>query len=55
MSVAIGSYTFAAVSIIGHVALIGAAATTVATYATASVKPELFKLGFGRRRDGEHE
>lgn len=54
-SVAIGSYTIAAASIIGHVALIGAATITVATYATASVKPEIFKRGFGRRRDGEHE
>jgi hypothetical protein len=41
-SAAIGSYTFMTASIIGHTALIAAAAITVATWTTASVKPELF-------------
>jgi hypothetical protein len=53
--VAIGSYTVIAASIVGHVVLIGAAAVTVATYTAASVKPDLFKRGSGRRPDGEHE
>jgi hypothetical protein len=41
-SIAIGSYTFMAFSIIGHTILIAAAAITVATWATTSTKPELF-------------
>ena len=41
-SIAIGSYTFMAVSIIGHTVLIAAAAITVATWTTASLKPEFF-------------
>lgn len=41
-SLAIGSYTFMAVSIIGHTVLIAAAAITVASWATASLNPELF-------------
>ena len=40
--VATGSYTFMAVSIIGHAVLIGAAAITVATWTAATVKPEIF-------------
>jgi len=54
-SVAIGSYTFLAASLIGHVVLIAAAAITTATYTAASMKPGLFKAGSGRRDDGEHE
>ena len=54
-SLAIGSYTFLAASIIGHTILIGAAAITVATYTAATVKPNLFTSGSGRRHDGEHE
>ncbi len=54
-SLAIGSYTFLVASIIGHTVLIGAAAITVATLATAAKKPELFMRGSGRRNDGEHE
>jgi hypothetical protein len=54
-SVAIGSYTFLAASLIGHIALIAAAAITVATYTAAATKPALFRAGSGRRRDGEHE
>jgi hypothetical protein len=46
-SVAIGSYTFMAISLIGHAVLIGAAAITVATYTAASRKPEMF-LGLSR-------
>ena len=41
-SVALGSYTIFAVSLIGHVALIAAAAITVATWTAAKTKPELF-------------
>jgi hypothetical protein len=54
-SLAIGSYTFLAASLIGHVILIGAAAITVATLTTAATKPKLFLTGSGRRSDGEHE
>lgn len=41
-SIAIGSYTFLAISLVGHAVLIGAAAITVATYGTSSKRPELF-------------
>jgi len=41
-SIAIGSYTFMTVSIIGHTVLIAAAAITVATWSTATIKPKLF-------------
>lgn len=54
-SVAIGSYTFAAASVIGHSVLIGAVAITVATLTTAAKKPQLFVRSFGRRNDGEHQ
>lgn len=53
--VAIGSYTVVAVSVVGHAVLIGAAAITAATYTAATVRPGLFALSLGRRRDGEHE
>ena len=54
-SIAIGSYTFFAISIVGHLALISAAAITVATYTVAEKKPALFASISGRRLDGEHE
>lgn len=54
-SLAIGSYTFFAFNLIGHVVLIGAAAITIATYTTATIKPSVFSTGAGRRIDGEHE
>ncbi len=54
-SIAIGSYTVFAASVLGHTLLIGAAAITVATLATAAQKPNLFIRGLGRRDDGEHE
>jgi hypothetical protein len=54
-SLAIGSYTFLAASVVGHAVLIAAAAITVATLTTAATKPELFIRGSGRRHDGEHE
>ena len=41
-SLAIGSYTFLAFSMIGHAVLIGAAAITVATYTAATKRPQLF-------------
>ena len=44
-SVAIGSYSFMAVSVIGHTVLIAAAAITVATWTVATTKPELLIRG----------
>lgn len=41
-SIAIGSYTFMAISLVGHAVLIAAAAITVATYTTAARRPEIF-------------
>jgi hypothetical protein len=54
-SLSIGSYIFLAVSLVGHVILIAAAAITVATWTAASIKPSLFIRGSGRRQDGEHD
>lgn len=54
-AIAVGSYTVFAASLLGHVALIGAAAITVATLATAANKPKVFLRFSGRRIDGEHE
>jgi hypothetical protein len=42
-SIAIGSYVFLAISLIGHAALIGAAAITVATYSAATRRPDMFR------------
>jgi hypothetical protein len=53
-SIALGSYTVFAVSVIGHAVLIGAVAITAATYGVAAKRPNLFLMGFGRRLDGEH-
>ena len=47
-SLAIGSYTFLAFSLLGHSILLGAAAITVATYTTAAKRPRTF-LAFMRR------
>ena len=41
-AVAAGSYTFLAISVIGHTVLIAAAAITVATWTAATANPELF-------------
>jgi hypothetical protein len=41
-SLAISSYTFLAVSMIGHIVLIGAVAITAATYTAASKRPQMF-------------
>ena len=46
---AAGSYTFLAVSMIGHAILIAAAAITVATWTAATEKPELFVRGSNRQ------
>jgi hypothetical protein len=56
-SIAIGNATFFYVNFLAHAVLIGAAAVTVATLTTATVKPELFvkKAGWGRSATGEHE
>jgi len=48
-ALAIGSYTFMAVSIIGHTVLIGAAAITVTTWTTASLKPEFLVSKLNRK------
>ena len=44
-SVAAGSYTFLAVSVVGHTVLIAAAAITVATWTAATANPGLFVRG----------
>ena len=54
-SLAIGSYTFLAASLVGHTVLIVAVAITVATLTTAARSPQVFIRGAGRRADGEHE
>ncbi|MEL6242997.1 MAG: hypothetical protein AAFU82_19535 [Pseudomonadota bacterium] len=54
-SSAIGSYTFFAVSLLGHSVLIAAAAITVATFTTVAKKPSLAMHNSGRRNNGEHE
>jgi hypothetical protein len=53
-AVATGSYVLLPPSLIGHAALIAAAAITTATYTAAAYKPDVFSTGFGRRHDGEH-
>lgn len=50
-AVAAGSYTFLAVSIIGHTILIGAAAVTVATWTAATARPKLFLRGSARQEN----
>jgi hypothetical protein len=52
---AFGSYALLAASIVGHVILIAALATTVITYTVAAKNPKAFLRGSGRRVDGEHE
>lgn len=47
-AVAAGSYTFFAVSVIGHTVLIAAAAITVATWTAATATPGLFVRGSAR-------
>ena len=51
-AVAAGSYTFLAVSVIGHTVLIAAAAITVATWTAATAKPELFVRDSARQEQG---
>lgn len=41
-SIAIGSYTVLAASLIGHAVLIGAITITVATYTAAATRPQMF-------------
>ena len=52
-SIALGSYTYFAASVIGHTVLIAAAALTVTTWTVASTKPSFFN-GLGRQSGGEH-
>lgn len=54
-AVAIGSYTFLAVSIVGHIVLISAFAITTILLTVAAKRPILFTIASGRRRDGEHD
>ena len=54
-SVALGSYTFLAASLLGHTVLIAAVAITVATFTVAAKKPGVFTPAAGRRSDGEHD
>lgn len=54
-TIALGSYTLVAASMVAHTLLIGAAAVTAATYTAAAVKPALFTTSAGRRADGEHQ
>ena len=44
-SIAVGSYTVFALSVLGHVVLIAAVAITVSTWTVATVKPDLFPNG----------
>ena len=53
-SIAIGSYTFMAISIIGHTALIAAVAITAATWTTASIKPNLFSRNLNHQNDDKN-
>src|SRR5512139_476865 len=53
-AVASVTYVLLPASLIGHAALIAAAAITTATYTAAACKPDLFASGSGRRHDGEH-
>jgi hypothetical protein len=48
---AMGSYTFMAASLIGHTALIAAAAITVATWTTASKNPKFFVRNSSQKSD----
>jgi hypothetical protein len=43
-SIALGSYTFLAISVVGHAVLIGALAITAATYSTAMNRPQAFSI-----------
>jgi hypothetical protein len=49
-AVAVGSYTFLALSVIGHTVLIAAAAITVTTWTAATAKPDLFVRGSNRKK-----
>jgi hypothetical protein len=51
-AIAIGSYTFFAVSVVGHTVLIAAAAITVSIWTAATTKPAMFAKG-ERQRQGE--
>jgi len=48
-TLAAGSYTFLAVSVIGHTVLIAAAAITATTWTAATAKPDLFVCGSIRK------
>ena len=41
-SIAVGSYTVLAASLVGHAVLIAAIAITVATYTAAATRPQMF-------------
>ena len=48
-ALAVGSYTFLAVSVIGHTVLIAASTITVTTWTVATAKPNLFLRGSVRK------
>ena len=52
-SIAVGSYTVFALSVLGHVVLIAAAAITVATWTAATVKPGLFPNGGSSKHENK--
>ena len=54
-SVATGSYTFLAFSVIGHTILIAAVAITVTTWTLAATKPNLFLPGSTRQDENSSE
>jgi hypothetical protein len=51
---AMGSYTFMAASLIGHTALIAAAAITVATWTAASKNPKLFVRNSSQKKNDKN-
>ena len=51
---AMGSYTFMAASLIGHTALIAAAAITVATSTSATKNPNLFIRNSSQKNDDKN-
>jgi hypothetical protein len=53
-AISVGSYLALGVSLVAHALIISAAAITVATYSTATLRPRAFVRSLGRRLDGEH-
>ena len=53
--ISVGSYFAFGISIVAHILLIAAAAITVATYSTATIRPTAFVRSLGRNPSGEHD